>query len=441
MNITHASAVVLLWPLAGLAGNNATSNPHFLFSAPTPIDVSPPPTDSQHVAVADVDGDGDSDVFLAEGTPSPAGRQNRLLINDGDGRFSEQSTTRLPPMMDNSAGADFIDIDNDGDMDLVVANLGDNRLLVNDGAGFFTDVTATQLPMQPANPFDNISAQARFVDVDNDGAADLVIANENPFDFAGGGGQNMLYLNDGNGIFRDATGNIPSRLDQTSDFAIGDINKDHYMDLIAINAGQNFVLINNQDGSFRDETSLRLPSQLSASRRGVLADVDRDKHIDLVVANSRDQQNQLFTNDGSGRFVEVTATTLPIALDTSTDVDLADIDRDGDLDLYLSNAGDFDRTTLTFSGASNRLYLNNGKGVFLDYTHIYFPTVADVSFNAALTDFNGDRRLDVFVANSGDPGTDLVYFQQRRAHCIVCSLKDSLNLDGLVPRWHEVIKR
>ena len=401
------------------AGNFGKSNPIFRYFEPIHFDVSAPPTDSLHLAVADVDGDGDKDIFMAEGTPSPAGRQNRLFINDGKGDFSEQSASRLPVAMNNSAGAEFGDIDNDGDMDLIVANLGDNVLLLNDGDGFFEDVSTSQLPTQPPGIFDNISAQAKFIDIDDDSDLDLVIANENPFDFGGGGGQNLLYLNDGSGHFSDASGNFPSRLDQTSDFAVGDITNDGFIDLIAINAGQNFVLINNGNGSFRDETNQRLPQQNSASRRGVLADINRDRKLDLIIANSRDQQNQLFLNDGTGKFIDVTTKTMPIALDTSTDVDLADIDRDGDLDMYVTNAGDFNPVTLSFSGASNRLYLNDGKGVYIDYTHVYFPSVVDVSFNAAVAGFNRDRRLDVFVANSGDPGTDFLYLQQR-SKCRFC---------------------
>src|SRR5687768_10828960 len=74
-----------------------------------PADTSLPGTSTTDVDLVDVDDDGDLDLFIAEGTDSPAPRPNRLLINSGDGTFTDESSTRLPARVDNSTKADFGD--------------------------------------------------------------------------------------------------------------------------------------------------------------------------------------------------------------------------------------------------------------------------------------------------------------------------------------------
>ena len=89
-----------------------------------PPDTTLPGTSSTDVDLVDVDDDGDLDLFVAEGTDSPAPRPNRLLLNDGTGVFTDVSATHLPPAVANSTKADFGDVDGDGDLDAIVANLG-----------------------------------------------------------------------------------------------------------------------------------------------------------------------------------------------------------------------------------------------------------------------------------------------------------------------------
>ena len=108
-----------------------------------PPDTTLPGTSSTDVDLVDVDDDGDLDLFIAEGTDSPAPRPNRLLLNDGSGVFIDFSATHLPPAVANSTKADFGDIDGDGDLDAIVANLGPEQLLVNNGIGVFMDGSAS----------------------------------------------------------------------------------------------------------------------------------------------------------------------------------------------------------------------------------------------------------------------------------------------------------
>ena len=307
--------------------------------------------DTLDIDFADIDGDGDLDLFAVDGSGSAVPFPNRLMINDGAGKFVDASADRLPPGPPaNSTEVDFADIDNDGDLDAVVSNLGPNQLLINDGTGRFSD-GSDRMPQAaaPGPPgfvvpfppgFVEVSAEAIFVDVNGDGAPDILISNENPFPFGPPGDANRLLINDGTGHFAETFGRIPFAIDQTSGYVAGDIDGDGDLDLIQANIGSNRVLVNDGEGFFSDESEARLPANDASTRKVVLGDVDGDGDLDLAVGNSRNEQNRLLVNDGAGFFVDATAS-WPARLDTTTDIDFVDLDGDGDLDVYVSNVGDF----------------------------------------------------------------------------------------------------
>jgi hypothetical protein len=282
-----------------------------------PADTNPPNTDTLDVDFVDVDSDGDLDLFVAEGTASAQGRANRLLINDGRGFFADESAQRLPasPLaVANSTEVEFADVDGDGDPDAIVSNLGPEQLLLNDGRGFFADASQTNLPPPNRNFLLDISAEARFADVDGDGDPDILVSNENPLVPGSPGAQNRLWINDGTGRFADQTAaRLPARIDQTQGMIPGDIDRDGDLDLIVVNIGQDFILINNGAGHFADETASRFPVTNDATRKGVLADFDNDGDLDLFMANSRNEQERLYFNNGRGVFSDVTARTCPPA--------------------------------------------------------------------------------------------------------------------------------
>lgn len=138
----------------------------------------------------DIDNDGDDDLVI--------NRQNRavtlLFLNDGTGHFTDISSNSSLGYFPTALGTSFGDVDNDGDLDMYTgAGYSDpNYLFLNDGNGFFTDVTAAS-----GTTCHNYTRGTEFFDVDNDGDLDLVVANENR--------SAQFFLNDGTGVFTDVT--------------------------------------------------------------------------------------------------------------------------------------------------------------------------------------------------------------------------------------------
>jgi FG-GAP-like repeat len=379
-----------------------------------PADTTLPGTSSTDVDLVDIDDDGDLDLFIAEGTDSPAPRPNRLLLNDGAGVFSDVSATHLPPAVANSTKADFGDVDGDGDLDAIVANLGPEQLLINVGSGRFTDGSG-QLP-DPPTFFQDITADARLADLDGDGDLDILLANENPFNPSPtGGGQNRALINNGAGLFSDETAaRLPVANDQTGAMLPGDIDDDGDLDVIVLNRGQDFVLINDGTGVFTNETPTRFTATSDTSRGGGLSDLDDDGDLDLVVANSRNEPVALYLNR-SGVFTAHDFGALPLANETNTSLELVDLDQDGDLDVYVPNAGAF-TVGHGFGGGPDHYYRNNGRAKFKDRTRAHFPDVLDPTTDAAFGDIDGDGDLDLIVGNSGENGGERVFVQYASGH-------------------------
>jgi len=134
--------------------------------------------EARKVTPADVDGDGDLDLYFAHVNWQGREPQDRLYINDGRGRFTDESASRLPADALLSLDAEFGDLDADGDLDLVQGNRGSVRIFLNDGQGRFSDVTATALGAE----IDGSSIAVELGDFDGDGRLDIFLgqlANQN----------------------------------------------------------------------------------------------------------------------------------------------------------------------------------------------------------------------------------------------------------------------
>ena len=374
-----------------------------------PLDPSPAGTSTTDVDLVDVDGDGDLDIYKAQGTDGFAGRPDQLLINDGDGHFVDESATRLPPENANSLKADFGDVDGDGDLDAIVANVGPELLLLNTGLGVFIDGSVSRLPPPPFNILDDLSADARFADVDGDGDLDILVSNEIPFPNGPPGAQDRLWINDGTGHFSDQTATrLPAAIDQTAAMLPGDIDRDGDLDLVVLNRGPEKILVNSGAGFFSDETGDRFPVTADSTRAGGLADLDRDGDLDLVTGNSRAEPAAIYFNDGRGVFVAVDFGMTPRPDETIAGLELVDLDGDGDLDVYLSNAGAL-VSGHGFVGGPDRYFRNNGVGHFVERTLSHFDPPDDPTTDAAFGDIDGDGDLDLVVGNSGENGSERVF--------------------------------
>ncbi|NOX61745.1 MAG: VCBS repeat-containing protein [Chloroflexi bacterium] len=272
--------------------------------------------------IADFNGDGRDDIFLPDGgkdaDPFP-GYQNTLILSAPGGKLVD-ATAGLPQQYDNPHGAAAGDIDNDGDLDLYVNNIwGQNmippQIWLNAGDGTFT-IAEGRLPAAQTNLSLNGYTASEFVDVNNDGAVDLVLGDAG--DDLAGGPDSVVLLNDGSGRFSQLSGAMPSKPFAPSAIALDiltdDLNDDGHPDLLIAYTRGNYVgwhiqvLINNGDGTFRDETATRLAQSDNDDAFYVYQlawmDIDRDQDRDLIarIWSEQDPNPMLFLNDGHGVF-------------------------------------------------------------------------------------------------------------------------------------------
>ena len=273
--------------------------------------------------------------------------------------YTDVTSTNLPykDLQLLSMDAGIADLDLDGDMDILIANEHKpNILLLNDGKGNFTNVSASHIPQ-----IDHDSEDIGIADFDLDGDPDIIVVSEDDK-------TNELYLNNGNGTFVAAGDRIPVTGTSNS-VVIIDINADGAPDIMIGNNGQNNILINDGKGHFKDESIQRFGEYIDVTQDLSLGDIDNDGDQDVLVGN--EGANRILINDGNGFFKDQSSDRLPYrtAPEETREVDVADIDGDGDLDILYGNVQAFVPNALR----QNRLLLNNGKGFFSDITATHLP--------------------------------------------------------------------
>jgi len=275
---------------------------------------------SQTAGWADYDLDGDLDLYIGNEKGDAGPFPSQLYRNEGNGRFSEVAAAAGVTNRRWAKGVAWGDYDDDGDPDLYVSNMGPNRLYRNNGDGTFEDVAETAGVLEPSGP----SFATWFFDFDQDGDLDLFVNDYgagpapvlasyvNATPSFGAGGHPVLYRNDGGGRFTDvsaAVGLWRPALPMGSNF--GDLDNDGWLDV--------YLGTGNPD-------------------------------FDALMPN------QLYRNDGGRRFVDVTFAAGFGHLQKGHGVAFADLDNDGDQDVFEEMGGAY-----PFDTYDNALYENPGE--------------------------------------------------------------------------------
>lgn len=351
--------------------------------------------------LVDLDGDGDKDIVFANGQGySTLGvlLKPRIYINNGTGVFADETDARAAGITGCFRGAEAGDVDRDGDWDLILAQDYNRRplLLINNGSGVFSDQTVARLPNIAMG-----SARAQFGDIDNDGDLDILICNSGASRFATTG-RPRIFNNDGTGVFTDApTTQFPSTaLAEQMDCVFGDVDNDLDLDFhvgtraSGVNSSQ--LWLNNGSGGFTRLTPFVTDATCYSYDFG---DIEGDGDLDLIGVNAGATNTELLLrNNGAGTsWTAVSSQITPNPTVDDNDSRFIDFDNDGDLDLLIAALG-----------GPDRIYRNNGLGTFTQVTTGVLPAITDSSLDIKVGDVTGDGKPDIITAQ-GESGS----FQNR----------------------------
>lgn len=325
------------------------------------------------LAVIDYNNDGWMDLYVANGgtiESSRAGRGDQdpgaLYRNNQDGTFTDVAHAARVINRYWGKGALAADFNNDGLQDLYLVNFGPNMLYQNNGDGTFTDVTAKAGVGDP-----RWSAAAAAADYDLDGDLDLFVANYLDYDL------DHLPVEGKFCAYRGIAVACGPR---------------------GLKGAGDSLYRNNGDGTFTDVSEQAGVSDKEGFYGLATAwgDYDNDGYPDLYVANDT-TPNYLYHNNRNGTFTEVGAKAGVAYSEDGREqagmgVDFEDYNNDGWLDIVVTN----------FSDDTNTLYRNTGKGFFVDASitsGIAEDSYHDLSWGTGFFDFNNDGFKDLFIAN------------------------------------------
>jgi hypothetical protein len=489
-----AAAVLLgvVWALA--SGQNTPAPIHFVYR---PIDFRlescetpqrhAPETMAGGVAVFDYNNDGYLDIFFTNGADirtlkkdSPK-YSNRLFENDGKGNFKDVTVKAGLAGVGFDNGVAIGDYDNDGYKDIFVGGVHGNRLYHNNGNGTFTDVTATALPAASQKPDSQYgplwSVGGAWVDVNNDGLLDLFVVNYLAWDIqtepsceAAPGKldychpkfykatPNQLFLNNGDGTFRDISAESGIRAHPGKGMGVGvaDYDLDGLMDIFVANDKvENSLFHNLGKGKFQ-ETAFDAGVALEENGRFIsgmgvdFRDLDNDGLPDIAFVALDNETFPLFRNLGKRGFGDVTGSSGMARLSVSMagySPTIADFDNDGWKDMFVT------RGHVQSLGYASRVQVEQPNTVFRNIAGGISGTPAGIRFEAltaeagltaqppsrhrgsAVGDLNGDGRLDVVVTAIGAPAEIWLNDSPGGRHWLAFELQGTKsNRDGIGAR-------
>jgi hypothetical protein len=295
---------------------------------------------------ADFDADGDLDCYAAR----PFLNNNLLYINNGDDNFSQDTISSLADAKKFSMEVEWIDYDNDGRLDMFVANHarpGDPALamLYHNENGIFA-----LLNNSDAGLIEDEANGIAWGDYNGDGNRDLFWTRNNK--------PSLLLANRGDGTFKQVT---ESALGEPPGKYFGnwaDFDNDGDLDIYTVSGKQDAVNLfkNVGDGSFALIEHGELAEDTGQWKGGYWGDYDNDGWLDLLLLGNNYYEpypNRLYHNNGEGDFIRVVDCEIASDEEPSAAAAWADHDRDGDLDLFIANVNNANNTLYENSGNSN----------------------------------------------------------------------------------------
>lgn len=394
------------------------------------------------VALFDYDGDGCIDIYFLNGAPGPdtprTAPPNALYRNNGDWSFTDMTSQAGVGDRGFGLGVTAGDFDNDGDQDLYLNNSGPNVLYRNNGDGTFTDMTNRA----GVGNGDRVGAGASFLDIEGDGDLDLYAANYvdfnydnhivrkiGPYHFHPGPADynpvpDRLFRNNGDGTFTDITES--SGVGTVAGTGMGmvclDFDSDRDTDVFVCNDHlPNFLMQNDGQGHFKEVgllTGVAFDSfgNQNGSMGADCGDYDNDGHLDLFMTNYSSELPVLYHNLGNGLFEDQSR---PARIANATfphvtwGTGMVDFDNDGDRDLFVA-CGHFmdnirhvdDRTRVR---VRNVILLNQGNGTFANVTDRCGSGLLPVqaSKGAGFDDLDNDGDVDAVILNANSHPTIL----------------------------------
>jgi hypothetical protein len=368
------------------------------YSQSMALDDSKEPT--ANVSIGDVDGDRDLDLVLAVGRHDTV--TDRVLINDGKGRFTSKP---LSDRRDPSYSAELADLDGDGDLDIVVSNDSQAKVIYsNDGKGNFTAIGEWGVATWPTR---NVT----IADLNGDKRPDIIAANRD----AREGRRSHICLNDGSGRFPACT---ELAVGPATTIAAADFDRDGDIDLAAPhrNGGESLLLYN--DGKAGFSRTVPFGPGTTAARAIAAGDLNGDRWPDLVLGDER-VGSFVHLNDGRGGLLpalQIKFDSVPVAYSML----IADLNKDGRQDIVIGHA----------EHAGSVLF---GDGTGRSFQHVKFGDGTAPAYGVAAGDLDGDGFADLAVVRSGAP--NLIFFNRPGGAPTPLVASDQIGspLEGLEP--------